>query len=332
MSSENNKEQQMNGLSTPGSSHRPRKVKIGELKSSNSLISKAELWITVALCIAVLTASALKQFVFNSAASGHSLAPEWLTFIAAGTAIAGVIRWNGRLQKLRLQRVFLWGGLLLMVWVANGLLFDLLTLVGLIGDPVTGRLASVYWPGLTTHALALAATVMLARLALARPATYSSTATTTWYAYAAFVLALPYPVFRILWALGGTMGIIKQGQAGQGYEPLLIAIPWLLAAVISLLLISPRKWIPRQLLLVAGWTATAIVAMIGPSAFWTMITKIGSHNFSGPIGMSMWVPCLFYTSWFLWALAAGAATRSYQLRTSRFTDIPVDVTGGHNNK
>ncbi len=32
-------------------------------------------------------------------------------------------------------------------------------------------------------------------------------------------------------------------------------------------------------------------------------------------GISFWVPCLFYGSWFLWAIVAAFATRSYQLRT-----------------
>jgi len=72
---------------------------------------------------------------------------------------------------------------------------------------------------------------------------------------------------------------------------------------------------PRRMLLAAGWSATAKVAMIGPAAFWSMITKLVEGGDIGIKGMATWVPCLFYTSWFLWAIAAGAATRSYQLRS-----------------
>jgi len=43
--------------------------------------------------------------------------------------------------------------------------------------------------------------------------------------------------------------------------------------------------------------------------------------------MATWVPYLFYTSWFLWAIAAGAATRSYQLRSVSSPDILANVTG-----
>jgi hypothetical protein len=76
------------------------------------------------------------------------------------------------------------------------------------------------------------------------------------------------------------------------------------------------------LLLVAGWSATAIVAMIGPGACWLMVTKLiegGDFNL-GEIGLASWVPFLFYGSWFLWAIATGAATWSYQLRSDNSED------------
>jgi hypothetical protein len=107
---------------------------------------------------------------------------------------------------------------------------------------------------------------------------------------------------------------------------LLIAIPWLLAAALSLFLVSTPLWMPRRLLLVAGWTATAIVAMIGPAACWSLVTQLVAGGNRGPEDMAIWVPCLFYSSWFLWAIAAGAATRSYQLRSASTEDILTNVT------
>jgi hypothetical protein len=99
---------------------------------------------------------------------------------------------------------------------------------------------------------------------------------------------------------------------------LLIAIPFVLAAALSLLLVSPRRWKPRWMLLTAGWIATAILAMIGPAACWVLVTMLASGRDLGTkdIGMAVWVPCLFYGSWFLLAVAEGAATRSYQLRST----------------
>jgi hypothetical protein len=133
---------------------------------------------------------------------------------------------------------------------------------------------------------------------------------------AAFVAALPYPVLRAHWALGGTLGLSWPGAAGKGFAPLLLAIPFLLAAALSLLLVSPRRWMPRRLLLAAGWTATAIMAMIGPAACWVMVTTLASGRNTGSSGIAIWVFCLFYGSWLLFAIAEGAATRSYQLRSA----------------
>jgi hypothetical protein len=157
---------------------------------------------------------------------------------------------------------------------------------------------------------------VLAHLVLARPAAPASTSPATWYGYAAFLLALPYPVLRLHWALGGTLGLESTGAAGQGWEPLLIAIPWVLAAALSLLLVSPPDWISRRLLLAAGWSATAIVAMIGPAAFWSFVSAFASGSGAASGEIEFWVFGLFYCSWFVWAIAAAAATRSYQLRTA----------------
>ena len=135
-----------------------------------------------------------------------------------------------------------------------------------------------------------------------------------------------YPVLRTTWVLGGTLGLMWPGAAGQGFEPWLACTPWLLAAALSLLLVLTPRWMSRRLLLTAGWSATAIVAMIGPAAFWSLITAlVGRENLSLD-GIAAWVPCLFYSSWFLWAIAAGAATRSYQLHSAvlQSSGIPID--------
>jgi hypothetical protein len=164
--------------------------------------------------------------------------------------------------------------------------------------------------------LALAAAAVLAHLTLTSRPGAAAARSRNWYGYAAFVLALPYPVLRVHWALGGTLGLMRPGAAGEGFEPLLIAIPWLLAAGLSLLLVSPRRWPSRRLLLAAGWSATAIVAMIGPAALWSFVSTLATGGDTGSEGIETWVFGLFYGSWFLWAIAGGAATRSYQLRTA----------------
>jgi hypothetical protein len=148
-----------------------------------------------------------------------------------------------------------------------------------------------------------------------------------WLGYVAFALALPYPVLRLHWALGGTLGLTSPGGAGAGWEPLLIAIPWALAAVLSLFLASPPPWMPRGLLLAAGWCATAVVAMIGPAAFWGFVSALASGGDMATGEIEFWVFGLFYGSWFLWAIAGGAATRAYQLRSAPPGDALARLSG-----
>jgi len=280
-----------------------------ESQRNHSSGRRAEPWMALALCVAVLAAGALELLVRHRPVDGGTFAPGWLPLAAAGLAAAGIMPWKGRPQWLRVRRALHWSGLGLMVWAANGLPLDLLRLTPLI--PL-----GVDWPGLVTKTLALAAAVVLARLALAHPAAPASTRPATWYGYAAFMLALPYPVLRTIWALGGTLGLGWPGAAGEGLVPWLASIPWLLAAALSLLLVPTWRWMPRRLLLAAGWSATVIVAMVGPAACWSLVTKLIAGGDLGLQGMATWVPCLFYGSWLLWAIAAGAASRSYQLRSA----------------
>lgn len=299
------KNKQSSGRS-PGFSKEQR----NELPGNYTSVSRTGQWIALTLCTAVLLAALLEQFVHNRPDYAASFAPVWIPFIASVFGAAGIIRVNDRQQWFRAKRALLWSSLLLMVWTANGLPFDLLHLTPLMPNDID-------WPGMVTRMLALAAAVILARIALVRPVAPASNRAANWYGYAAFVLALPYPVLRICWAFGGTIGITFPGAAGSGFAPLLIAIPWMLAGALSLFLVSTPGWMPRRLLLVAGWTATAIVAMIGPAACWSVATQFVTGNLNAPKGMEIWVPCLLYSSWFLWAIAAGAATRAYQLRSIR---------------
>jgi hypothetical protein len=285
-----------------------------------SLGSKTESWIGPAACAGVVLGWAFGRLVPIGPDAGQVFAaPDWLPVAAATLAAAGLMPLDGSPRWLRVRQPLRWAGLLLMVWLANGLPFDLLTLAGLIGHQTASGaivISTVYWPGLATRAFALAAVVVLARLALARPAAPAPARPASWYGYAAFVLALPYPLLRLHWALGGTLGLLSPGAAGKGWEPLLIAIPWGAAAALSLFLVSPPRWMPRRLLLAAGWSATAIVAMIGPAAFWAFVSALASGGDAGSGDIEFWVFGLFYTSWFLWAIAGGAATRAYQLRSA----------------
>ncbi len=275
--------------------------------------SKAEPWIALALCAAVAAAWALGQLVHGRPDYAERSGPEWLPLAAAGLAAAGIILLlSGRPRLPRLQRALVWSGLLLMVWASGGLLLDLLRLVpgGLMPEGVD-------WPGLLTRALALAAFVALARLVFARRPASASTPAAGWYGYAAFALALVYPVLKTWWALGGDFGLKWPGADGLtgSFALWLPAVPWLLAAALSLLLVLTPRWLPRRLLLLAGWSATAIVATFGPAACWAFVTGLAEGDLDTG-GMATWVFGVVYGSWVLWAIAAAAATRSYQVRSA----------------
>ncbi len=280
-----------------------------ESQSSHSLKSRVEPWIGLALCAAVVLGWVVEHIVPNRPTYAQIFAPDWLPFAAAGIAAMGITPLGGPPRWLRVQTALRWGGLLLMVWAANGLPLDVLRVVGPI--PL-----GVDWPGLATRGLALAAAFVLARPLLTDPTAPASPRPSTWYGYAAFGLALPYPVLRTHWALGGTFGLLWPGAAGEGWVPWMASIPWLAAVALSLFLVSPPRWMPRRFLLAGGWSATAIVAMIGPAACWALVSGLASGADSDPGGIEVWVFALFYGSWFLWAVAAAAATRSYQVRSA----------------
>ena len=277
-----------------------------------------EPWIGLGLLAGVVLAWAWGHVAPNPDGPG-AFAPDWLPLVAAGIATAAFMPVDGSRRWLHLQPALRWSGLLLMIWASNGLPFDVLTAAGLMGHRTADGaivFASVHWPGLVTRALALAAAIVLARLALTGSAAAAPRSGATWYGYAAFLLALPYPVLRIHWALGGSLGLARPGAAGVGWEPLLLAIPWLAAAALALLLVAPPSWMPRRLLLAAGWAATTIVAMIGPAALWSVVNAVAGGGGTGDEGIAMWVFALFYGSWFLFAIAAGAATLAYQQRSA----------------
>lgn len=283
------------------------------MKKNTSIQNKHWLWIALVACISFLAVWTEEQFVVKNLSSTSY--PVWLPFIACIIVLAGITGLIIASQFKRLFQLLNITGLFLMVWLANGILFDFLKMAGLIGDPVTREIAHVDWPGAILRMLAFANVISLARIVLTDNEATKTTFSAGWYGYAAFALALPYPVFRIIWAFGGTPGLLRAGGGGEGLAPLVPAIPWIMAAILSLMLVTPRPQISRKLLLTAGWAATAIVASIGPAAFWTILSGLIRGDLPPQGDIKTWIFCLFYGSWFFWAIAAFAATRSYQLRS-----------------
>ncbi len=271
--------------------------------------------VALVLCATLFATGLVGVLLGSRPAYAASFAPDWLPLVAAPVvATALVLSLSGR-RGGTLPRVLAWSGLLVLLWTASGLPLDVLRVVSLIAPGVMPP--GVDWLGLALRSLALAALVLLALIVFARPAGAAPARLATWYGFAALVLALPYPVLKTWWALGGSLGLRGTGadDLAGSFALWLPAVPWLLAAVLSLLLVLKPCWMPRRLMLVAGWSAAVVVAMIGPAACWSLITGVvsGDADFGDMAG---WVFGLVYGSWFLWALAAGAATRSYQVRSA----------------
>jgi hypothetical protein len=187
--------------------------RIVDSQSSDAPGSRAERWIALALCGAVALGRTVTHLLSAQPAAALAPAPVWLPLAAAAFAAVGIVRLDGWPQWPRIQRASRWTALLLMVWAANGLPFDLLTMTGTMGRRTASGaivIATVDWPGLVTRTLALAAAAVLARLALARQAAPASARPATWYGYAAFA----YPGF-------------KRWATLVAYLPLLTLIPGL---------------------------------------------------------------------------------------------------------
>ena len=73
--------------------------------------------------------------------------------MAVGFAALGLVRFPDSSRWLSLQQALRWAALLLVVWLVNGLPFDLFAAAGLMGHRTADgaiEMAVVYWPGLAT--------------------------------------------------------------------------------------------------------------------------------------------------------------------------------------
>ncbi len=277
---------------------------------------RAHRWVALAPCAGVFAAGVVGLLLPGRPAYSGSFGPFWLPLVAAAVAAVGiVVRSTGHPRWRRLSGALGWAGLLLMLWTAGGLVLDLLRVAGRIAPGLMPH--EVDWPGLATRALALVAVVVLARRALAGPPCPAPAHDARWYGFTALALALLYPALKTWWALGGTLGLRWPGadDLDGSFTLWLPAVPWLLAAALSLLLVLTPQWLPRRLLLLAGWSATGVVATVGTAACCSLVGGLiaGDADFGE---MSGWVFGLVYGSWFLWAVANGAATRAYQSRSA----------------
>jgi hypothetical protein len=282
-------------------------------------------WAALAACAATLGAIVARSVLPGLPPEQdytRGFAPPWLTAVAAvvgmATALLAIRRPAPRGAGRRVLLVIGWGTCTLLVWSAAGIVFDLFRVAALAGIP--GLPPVVDWAGLACRAAALAgvATLTPAIVALQRASRKEGTPAVLrrgrLFAYAAAVLSLPYPALKVYWALGGTVGWRPTFERHPAVAETVMAI-----GLAALSLALAQRWgrvVPRPLLLMAGWGASAALGSMGALvAFGTIAKELGLV--AGPAGFDAgnWIVYVAYGDWLFLGLALGVATWAYQARS-----------------
>lgn len=140
--------------------------------------------------------------------------------------------------------------------------------------------------------------------------------------YAACAWALVFAAVSFYWAAGGTIGADTIGPAlanlALARDPEFVAILWitgalkLVAGLLALALVQRRGWfIPRWLLLVAGWGAGAGLILYGGASFVQHALMVAG-TIAVPAGLgetaARWHLLLWDPWWLLGGLLFAAAT------------------------
>lgn len=260
--------------------------------------------------------------------------PGWATPLAAAASVFGAALLMSPLRARRVLVAINGAAVLLLLLAAGGILFDLLRVFGLM-DLLTD------WPMFATRAFALTSAILLFRATALRVRELAGTcarcggpaaAPPHWLGYLGVLFALPYPVIKTNWALGGTIGLDYPDPARDGFTSGWLAVPAALIGIVLSLALVHRwgriwpRWVPglagrptpRWLLLFGGWFGTALLFTMGPAGSATALADLISGTSPNAIaGMHYWPGALFYASWMCWALVLGPSVYLYQRATRR---------------
>jgi hypothetical protein len=145
-----------------------------------------------------------------------------------------------------------------------------------------------------------------------------------WPARVAVVFALPYPVLRVVWALGGTFGTSGdplEMDAAVAWGAAIVG--WVLVAFTVLLLIGRGPLWARALFGLGGLIAGAALTTVGGLAAFgtlTLLATQGIDSSQGSAGLSTWVFELVYGSWFIAGL--GVLVGSWRYWAHRRDECP----------
>ena len=164
----------------------------------------------------------------------------------------------------------------------------------------------------------------------ASPAAPVPPRSTAWAAYAATAWAAVFAALSFYWAAGGTAGAVTIGPAIAApvlaRDPTWVAILWgtgalkLLGGLLALALVRPwGRLIPRRLLLVVGWGASALMGLYEGAASLVQHGLMAAGVLSIPDGLGAtalrWHLLLWDPWWLVGGILFGLATWSYSRRS-----------------
>ncbi len=261
---------------------------------------------------------------------GVGIVPAVVPWLSACLSVAvAAVGLNERRATSAVGSVLIGALVASTAWSVTMLPFDALRIVGLVPLPLSG------WGLALRLLLLLAATAALVPVLRVRRARQERCPSChrilpgaldhvpRWPAAVAVVFALPYPVLRVHWALGGTFGTARQPL---DLDP---AVAWgvvvvgaMLVAFTLLLLIGRGPRWARGLFGLGGLVAGTALAVNGGLAAMVALSLIASEGFqsSQDDGLMTWTFLLVYGSWFVAGL--GVIVASWRYWAHRREDCP----------
>lgn len=255
---------------------------------------------------------------------GVGVVPAVVPWLAAGLSVVLAVVASSARRVSSSGASVLMGALgVLTAWSVTMLPFDALRVVRLVPLPLSGWGLVLRVLLLIAAAAALVPALRVRRARMERCPMCGRVgpgkldAMPRWPAVAAVLFALPYPVLRVVWALGGTFGTTG--------EPLDLdpAVAWgaavaglgLVAFAVLLLVGRGPSW-ARALFGLGGLLVGAALTVIGGLAATLAVTTLATEGLdSSPgSGLATWTFLLVYGSWFVAGLGVLAASWRYWAR------------------